>query len=240
MANDDRTEKATPRHRRRAREQGQVARSPDLAGSVVVAAGLFALSLLGPRIAAAGASSFRAILAQIADPARATSASGLDDLMHTAISVIVLAVAPVAGTCLAAGLLSGVAQVGFRPTPHSLKPDFRRVNPVSGMRNLFGPNALFEAVKAIAKVAVVGAVAALALLPGLRTTAAYVGIPPLALGTLSGASALSVAQHAAFAYLLIGLLDYVWRRRRHEKELRMTKQEVKDEHRQHGLPAEVK
>jgi flagellar biosynthesis protein FlhB len=240
MAHDDRTEKATPRHRRRAREQGQVARSPDLGGAAVVAAGLFAISLLGPRIASAGASSFRAILGQIANPARATSAAGLEDLMHTALSVILLSVGPIAGACMLAGVLSSVAQVGFRPSTHSLKADFRRINPASGAKNLFGPNAAFEAVKAVAKVAVVGAVAALALLPGLRTMAAYVGIPPLALGSISGSSALSVAQRAAFAYLLIGLIDYAWRRRRHERELRMTKQQVKDEQRQHGLPPEVK
>jgi flagellar biosynthesis protein FlhB len=240
MARDDRTEKATPRQRRRAREQGQVARSPDLGGSVVVAVGLFALSLLGPKIAASGAGAFREIFSHIANPTQATSAAGLADLMRTALSVIALAVAPVAGACLVAGVLTSVAQVGFKPSPQSLKPDFRRLNPASGIKNLFGPNAIFEAVKAVAKVAVVGAVAALALLPGLRTMAAYVGVSPLALGATSGSSALSVAQRAALAYLLIGLVDYAWRRRRHERQLRMTKQQVKEEQRQHGLPPEVK
>ncbi|HTU79822.1 MAG TPA: EscU/YscU/HrcU family type III secretion system export apparatus switch protein [Solirubrobacteraceae bacterium] len=240
MPREDRTEKATPRHRRRAREKGQVARSPDLGGAVVVAVGLFTLSLLGPKIADSSASAFREILGQIANPIHATSADGLDDLLHSALSVIVLAVAPVAGACMAAGALTSVAQVGLRPTPQALKPDFRRINPASGLRNLLGPNAVFEAVKATVKVAVVGAVAALALLPGLRSLAAYVGISPLALGAIAGTSALSVAQHAAFAYLLIGLLDFAWRRRRHERQLRMTKQEVKDEARQHGLPPEVR
>jgi len=240
MPREERTEKATPKHRKRAREKGQVARSPDLGGSVVLAVGLFALSLLGPRIVGDAASTFRQMLGQIAHPARATTASGLDDLMHTALSTFLLAVAPVALACMSAGALAGVAQVGFRPTAYVLKPDFRRINPASGARNLFGPNAIFEALKAIAKVAVVGAVAALALLPGLTGLAADVGISPYSLGVQSGSSALGVAQHAAFAYLLIGVLDYAWRRRRHEHQLRMTKQEVKDEVRQYGVSAEVK
>jgi flagellar biosynthetic protein FlhB len=240
MARDDRTEKATPKHRKRAREKGEVARSPDLGGSVVVTVGLLAISMLGPQIAEAAASALRGFLGEISNPAQATSAAGLDGLMHSALSVIVIAVAPVAGACMAAGVLANVAQVGFHPAPQALKPDFRRINPVSGFKNLVGPNALFEALKAIAKVSVVGAVAALALLPGLQGIAAYVGISPLALGTISGTSALSVAQHAAFAYLLIGLIDFAWRRHRHEQKLRMTKQEVKDENRQHGLPPEVK
>jgi flagellar biosynthetic protein FlhB len=51
---------------------------------------------------------------------------------------------------------------------------------------------------------------------------------------------LGIAQRAALAYLAIGLIDYVWQRYRHEKQLRMTKQEVKDEFKQHGLPPEVR
>jgi flagellar biosynthetic protein FlhB len=240
MAREERTEKATPRQRKRAREKGQVARSPDLGGAVVVAVGLFALSLLGPKIAEAGASAFRSILGQISNPTHALSAAGLEGLLHTALSVIVIAVAPVAGACMVAGVLTSVAQVGFRPSVQSLKPDFRRINPVSGARNLFGPNAIFEAIKAVVKVGIVAAVAALALLPGLTSMAAYVGISPLALGTVAGTSAAAVAQHAALAYLLVGLVDYAWRRRRHEHQLRMTKQEVKDESRQHALPPEVR
>jgi flagellar biosynthesis protein FlhB len=240
MAREERTEKATPKHRQRAREKGQVARSPDLSGSLVLIAGLLALSVMGPKIVESGATTFRETLRDVATPAHATSAAGISELMHTALSTIVLAVVPVAGACLLAGLLGGVAQVGFKPTAQALKFDFRRINPSAGARNLFGPNAIFEALKAIVKVAVVGLVAGLAVLPGLTTLAAKVGMQPDALGALMGASALSIAQHAAMAYLVIGLLDYAWRRHRHEKQLRMTKQEVKEETRQYSISAEVK
>jgi flagellar biosynthesis protein FlhB len=52
--------------------------------------------------------------------------------------------------------------------------------------------------------------------------------------------AMGVAEHAALAYLVIGALDYGWRRYRHEQELKMTKQQVRDEARQYGVSAEVK
>jgi flagellar biosynthetic protein FlhB len=240
MPRDERTEKATPKHRKRAREKGQVARSGDLGGSLVLIAGLLALSLMGPRIVEGATTSFREILGEIAHSGQATRAAGLEQLMHSALSTIALAVAPIAAVCMLTGVLAGVAQVGVRPTGHSLRPDFRRINPASGLRNLLGPNTIFEAFKAIAKIAVVGAVAALALLPGLSTLAARVGMPPAALGVLLGQSALSIAQHAAFAYLVIGLLDYAWKRRRHEQMLKMTKQQVKDEARQYGVSSEIK
>jgi flagellar biosynthesis protein FlhB len=238
MANQDRTEKATPKHRERARKKGQVARSADVGGSLVLAAGLFAISLLGPSIVSSCQAAFRQILAEIADPARAVSAASLKGLMYTALSTIALAVGPVAGICLATGTLSGVAQVGFHPTPVTL--DFRRINPLSGVRNIFGPNLVFEALKAFAKVAVVGLVAGLALIPGLTSLASEVGLPPGALGLVMGHRALAIAQRAALAYLLIAAVDYAWQRRRHEHKLRMTKQELKDEMRQYGLPAEVR
>ena len=121
MAREERTEKATPKHRQRAREKGQVARSPDLGGSTVLIAGLFAISLMGPRIVDAGAATFREIFAKIANPDRALSAAGLNGLLHSALATIALAVAPVAGACLLAGLATGVAQVGFKPNAQGAK-----------------------------------------------------------------------------------------------------------------------
>ncbi|HTA16018.1 MAG TPA: EscU/YscU/HrcU family type III secretion system export apparatus switch protein [Solirubrobacteraceae bacterium] len=240
MAQDDRTEKATPKHRKRAREKGQVARSTDLGGSLVLIAGLFAISITGPAIVAAGAATFREILSEIARPGRATTAAGLSELMHSTLTTIALTVGPIAAACVVTGVLASVAQVGLRPSVQTLKPDFRRINPVSGLRNLLSPNLIFEAVKAIAKVGVVGLVAGLALVPGLQGLASKVGISPQALGLIFGQQALGIAQRVAFAYLAIGLLDYGWKRYRHEKQLRMTKQQVKDEARHYGVSNEVK
>lgn len=240
MPREERTEKATPKHRERARKKGQVARSPDVSGALVLVAGLLAISLTGSAIVNATAASFREIFSQIAAPGRATSAAGLEGLLNTTRSTIIAAVGPIAGICVAAALVAGVGQVGFRPTAQALKPDFRRINPVSGAKNLLGANLVFETLKAVAKVSIVGGVAALVLLPGLTSLASVVGIQPYALGVLFGQRAEGVAEHAAFAYLAIGAIDYAWKRRRHVKELMMTKQEVKDETRQYGVSAEVK
>jgi len=54
----------------------------------------------------------------------------------------------------------------------------------------------------------------------MTSLASKVGITPRALGSLMGQRAAEIAQHAAFAYLLIGLLDYAWKKHRHEKQLR--------------------
>ncbi len=240
MAQEDRTEKATPKHRKRARGKGQVARSADVGGSLVIAGGLFAITLLGPAVVGSAQAAFREILAEIATPGKATTAAGLHSLMEVGLTTLELTVGPIAAVCLGAGLLAGSAQVGFPPAPKALALDFKRINPVSGARNLFGPNLLFEALKAVTKIAVVGGVAALAIVPGMSALASEVGISPGALGAVMGQRGMAIAQHATFAYLAIAVVDYAWQRRRTEHKLRMTKQEVKDEQRQYGLPAEVK
>ncbi|HXA55711.1 MAG TPA: EscU/YscU/HrcU family type III secretion system export apparatus switch protein, partial [Solirubrobacteraceae bacterium] len=234
------TEKATPRRRARARKEGQLARSADVGGSLVLAGGLFAIALLGPSVVSSVGAAFREILAEIAVPGRATSAAGLHSLLDVGLTTIASTAGPIAAVCLGAGLLAGAGQVGFRPALRPLQLDFKRINPVSGARNLFGPNAVFETLKAVAKIAVVGGAAALAIVPGMSALAAEVGLPPGALGFAMSARGMAIAQRAAGAYLVIAAIDYLWQRHRHEQGLRMTKQELKDELRQHGLPAEVK
>jgi len=240
MAREERTEQPTGKHRENARKKGQVARSADVSGSLTLIAGLFALSLMGPRIADSMTGVFRDVLARIAHPQAVSTAAGLKELMDTALQTIATTVGPVAGVCVITGLAAGAAQVGLRPNPQALKLDFSRINPANGMRNFAGPNVLFEALKAIAKVAVVGVVAGLALLNGLNGLVVLVGISPAALGSLFASRAMGIAEHAALAYLVIAAVDYIQKRRRHEKQLKMTKQQVKDEARQYGVSGEVK
>ncbi len=240
MAGEDRTEKATPKHREKARKQGQIARSSDLNGAIVLIAGIVTIAAMGPHIAESIGNCMRAMLADIAHPRSVTSAAGLSSLLKLALSTVALTVGPVAGACMVAAILSGVAQVGFRPRLSGLKIDPHRISPLGGAKNLFGPNILFETGKATTKVLIVGAVAAMSLLPDMTGLASKVGIPPLAFGGLAGGSALGVAERAAFAYALIGLIDYAWQRRRNERAMRMTKQEVKEEVRQHNISAELK
>lgn len=217
-----------------------MARSPDLSGAVVLLAGMFTVVMTGTKVAGSAAASLHEILSRIAHPGRATTAAGLSELMHSALSTVIACVGPVALACVGGALVVGVTQAGLRPAGEALKPDFRRINPLSGARNLFSANLAFEALKAIVKVAAVGAVAALVLLPGLTTLATTVGISPGALASLSAHRAATIAEAAGFAYLVIGIVDYVWKRHRHERKLRMTKQEVRDEARQHGVSGEVK
>jgi flagellar biosynthetic protein FlhB len=240
MASHDKTEKATPKRRKEARKQGQVAKSTDLNGAVVLGAGLVGVMFVGPRVVEGTASSMRAILAQISNPAAATSAAGLHGLAQIGLHTILTTVAPIAGMCVAAAFVVNVAQVSFRPSFAAIKPNFKKVNPMMGFKNVFGTRMFFEGGKALTKVGAVGVVVALALLPQLTSLGATLGTPPAALGKMLTSSALGIAQRAAAAYLLIGIIDFIYQKWRLNKSLKMTKQEVKEEHKSHQLPPEVR
>jgi flagellar biosynthetic protein FlhB len=235
----DRTEKATPKRRADARREGQVARSSDLAGAVVLLAALGALTAFGAGIVGGLGEAMRGMLSDAARPSD-VSAAGLGPLLASAGLAIVVATAPVALACLLAGLGVNIAQVGLRFSPAGLKPDPKRINPIQGAKNLFGTNALVETVKSSGKVAVVGAIAALALLPNLTDLAALVGIQPPALGAEIAARVAGIAWKAGLAYLLIAAGDVIWQRRRLEKQLRMGKEEVKREQKDESISPELR
>jgi flagellar biosynthetic protein FlhB len=239
MAAGDKTEKATPKRRSEARKKGQVAKSADLNGAVVMFAALFALSATAPHLVETLQTSLRDAFGLISTP-DVVNHRGLGPLITHQARSAGLAAAPVIFTCVAAAVLVNVIQVGAKPHLGALKPDPKRLNPLQGFKTIYGPNALFEGAKNIVKVAAVGAVTALAVLPKLDELAALVGLPPSELLPTLAHTVLSIAQRAGFAYLVIGVLDYAYQRHRHEKSLKMDKQEVKEEHKSNELPPEVR
>jgi flagellar biosynthetic protein FlhB len=235
----DKTEKATPKRREEARKKGQVAKSADLNGALVLLAALFALSATAPHLVEVLMRDMSDAFGLISSP-EVVDHRGLGPLISQQGRSAALAALPVIGVCLMTAILVNVAQVGGRPRLQALKPDPKRLNPLQGAKNIFGPNAMFEGAKNVVKVAVVGAVTALAVLPKLDEFAALVGLPPAELMPTLAHTVIGIAQRAAMAYLLIGLIDYVYQRRRHDKSLRMDKQEVKEEHKSNELPPEIR
>jgi flagellar biosynthetic protein FlhB len=239
MAANEKTEKATPKRRDEARKKGQVARSADLNGAVVMLAGLTALAAAGGMIAGRMRDGLTGALTQIASPG-VVDKKGVGTLLTDAMVDVGLSVAPVFAACLVAGVAASLLQVGFKPSAKAAMPDPKRINPLQGAKNLLGPNALVEGGKSIVKVAAVGLIVFAALAPEIPTLGALVGIEPQQLATRLVDSVKGIAQRAAIAYLAIGLADVFWQKFRHEKSLRMDLQEVKEEQKQQQLPAEVR
>jgi flagellar biosynthetic protein FlhB len=235
----DKTEKATPKRHGEARKKGQVAKSQDLNASVVLLASLGILAGYGPRLVDQMKTSMSDSLALIAHPQVVTS-KGLGGVLSTTMGGAAKAVMPIALTCLVAGVLTNVAQVKWRPSAQAIKPQMSKLNPVNGLKQLLGVRSLFETGKSILKLAVVALVAAMSVAPKLPEIGALVGTPPQDLmGTLAH-MVLGIAERAGAAYLLIAFVDYAWQKWRFGKDMKMTKEDVKEEAKQAHQPAEVR
>lgn len=239
MAADNKTEKATPKKKSEARKKGQVARSTDLNTALVMLAATAALIWLAPMLLRNYQDLVREGLAFAADPSLA-SESGLRVIVRWGIEKGVLLVLPLALSVMVAGVLTTAAQIGVKVTPQSLKPSIQKINPLPGFKRIFGKDGLVEALKSLAKVATIAGVGFFTLWPDLPRLATLVGLSPHEILVTLASMVKGIALRVGLAFLVIGVLDLIWQRRKHEKQLKMSKDEVKQEARQADLPPEVR
>ena len=224
---EGRTEQATPKRRQELRRKGQVARSAELPqGVVLVAAVLFLPSTIRHlastlvvdwQLALGRASSYQ--------PSAAVALLG-GSLLHA-----FTAVAPLVGVMAGASVVSQVAVSGARPNPAHLKPKLERISINKGLRRMVSKQVLWELARTVAKLSALAFVA-------YGTWQAGVGRLLSGTGTLDasiGATVTAITgllRRVAVLAVLIGIVDAAVALRRHRKQTRMTKQEVKDEYRQ--------
>ena len=115
MAND-KTEKATPKKKEDARKKGQVAKSADVNGAAVLLAGLFAMSMLGPKVMEQMRLAMLQVIALVARP-DVVEREGIGELFVMVGKHVGLAALPIAAVCFVAGLAAAAGQVGLKPTP---------------------------------------------------------------------------------------------------------------------------
>ncbi len=238
MAND-KTEKATPKRQEETRNKGQVAKSMDLGGSAVLLAGLLAIGAFGPKMIEAMKNFLSTALKTAATPDRIDGA-GLGEFIMQAVTVTFGAVVPIAVTCAIAAALIMAAQVGLKITPKAIKPDFKKMNPMSNAKQTFGPNALVELVKNVLKTSAVAIVVWIVLKPQVADVAVLVGLEPAALGNRMLDGIMKIARAAAVAYFVIGVGDYVWQKHKLDKSMKMDMHEIKEEFKSSELPPEVR
>jgi flagellar biosynthesis protein FlhB len=238
---ESRTEKPTGKRLSKARKDGQVAKSIEVNHTAVLIAAIVVLSLEAPRMVRQMLGIVHDGLSRSGRPQQLVEGGvGLHALYMWGFHSLATVLAPVLLAVAATGVAASVAQVGFRFSSKALQPSFARLNPASGLKRLVGPRALVELGKSLAKLAIIGGVAAAAVWTRVGSLAGLVGLPPgLLLGTM-GSMVMSIAIRVAAAMALIAAIDYGYQRRSFMRSLRMTKDEVKREAREADLAPEVR
>lgn len=226
---DARTEPPTARRRREARAEGQVARSNDLSSSVILLGGLLSLYFLGGRIFGRMVVVMRACLGNTDE-----SVIRPDSLMASgvaAISDVGISMLPMLGAVVVVSILISLIQVGWCPTLKPIKPRLDKLNPITGAKRLLiSPRTLVMTGMNLAKMTVVAAVAYFTLRARLADVVGAAGLDHIAVMLLMGKMLFDLAIRLSIVLFLLALIDYAYQRYQHEKGLKMTKQEVKDEY----------
>lgn len=229
-AYQDRTEQPTPKRRSEAREKGQIPRSRDLNASLVLLTGLSLLMVWGPWMGLRSAAMIKQGLAGLRP--ETLSPANLHLLFLHFAGLLATLLAPVFLGLFLASILANYLQGGWVFATQRLQPDLKRLDFFAGLKRLFSGNSLVELAKALAKVALISLVAYFSLRNQVPHLLPLLGQEAGQLAFYLKSSTLEVFSRIIAALMVLGFLDYFYQRHRHEKSLRMTKQEVKDEMRQ--------
>lgn len=234
----DRSEPATPFKLREAKKRGSVAKSMDLNSVFVVAALLGCLYLWSGRAATEqSALSGRLILQS---GSFAFSVTQTWAWVAMAITETLLTLVPLFGVIMAAGVLSSLVQHGPVFSAQPLKPDFKRLNPAAGLKRIFSKRALFELGKNILKLALFGWTIYLALRHCLPTLVQLLYVDAHAYGPRLLQEVGGVIFKLLLVMLVLALIDVLFTRWEYADKLRMSRRELRDEHKQREGDPKIK
>ena len=234
----DKTEKPTPRRKQKARQQGQVAKSADMNSVAVLLAGVFSLWLMGGFLYTQLSDLMRFMWSNLG-----TVHMDMAQAHQLAVSVLdhfLVTVLPVWLAVFAAALAMNIVQVGFMLAPTRIKPDLKKINPLTGLKRFASLKLLVDLGKNIGKLVVVGGVAyltfademdALPKLADMNTSSTMIYIVSVCF---------KIFWRSVLAMLVLALLDWAYQRYDFQKNLKMSKQEIKDEHKQTEGDPQVK
>ncbi len=226
----ERTELPTGRRRNEARQQGQVARSTDLSASIDLIGAAILIAVFG----GFGISGLAALLRRTLEgeaPGNALSIDAIQPILFQAFVDGAYVVGPVLLIMFAVGCFSHVMQVGWHVTMEPLKPNISRLNPVGGLKKFVNLRNLVKTAVSCVKLAIIGFVAYAVI---RKHMSGIVALPQL---TAAGAiyKVLSMGMELAtwllVMFLIIGIADFAYQKWQTTQDLRMTKQDVKEERR---------
>ncbi|GGK13639.1 flagellar biosynthetic protein FlhB [Caldalkalibacillus thermarum] len=224
----EKTEKATPRKREEVRRKGQVAKSSEVPTALILLFVFIVLYFTGDWIVTRFKTLYVKSLTQYIHQ-EVTSQMVPIIFRELSLEAAKLA-APVMLAALAAGLLGNYIQVGFLFSTDPLQMKLERINPLKGFKRIFSTRALVELLKSLIKITLIGTVVFTLLMHRreeiFQLSQASLGSTIALLGRYTFQIGLSVA----LILLFLSLLDYLYQKYEFEKNIRMSKQEVKDEH----------
>lgn len=226
----EKTEEATPKRREETREKGNVAKSRDLASIAVLGACLVYLYF--------GASTMASQLMDLMKVYFRKSgqmAVSMDNvhvlLLDFALKTFLLLI-PFLLVALLSGLIINILQVGFTFSAEAITPKFSKVDPIQGFQRLFSLRSLVEFLKNILKVAIVGTVAYQTVKGESNTIVPLMDYNVQDILAYIGQVSFKILYTTCWVLVILAILDFLYQKWEHEKSMKMSKQEIKEESKQ--------
>lgn len=224
----EKTEKATPKKRQETRKKGQVAKSMELSGSSVLLAGMFCLLVFGGYMKDRTVRLFTDIfinrLSMNVTPENVMSMFGEYGIQ------ILLLLAPIFVAVFVIALLVNYLQVGVLVTGEPLKMKFSKLDPIKGFKNIFSMRSLVEFLKSITKLAIIGFMVYSTIWAARGDLSALSNMSPDTIFHFTASVTTNLGLKIAVGLIVLAFLDYMYQRYDYEKNIRMSKQDIKDEY----------
>jgi flagellar biosynthetic protein FlhB len=223
----DKSQEPTPHRRQKAREEGNVAKSQDLASAAMLLAGMGALWMSGSALANFLAAYGRR---QLGGPAwLEADAAFATAQFQGAVGELARYLLPILGLILGAAIVVHLGQIGFFFLPSKVGMDVSRIDPLRALQRMFALDNVVRLVFALFKLAVIVGVAAASVYQDLPTILGLSGKPLPEIAATICQLMFWTAIKIGLALLILAIFDYGFQYWRHERDLRMTPQEVREE-----------
>jgi flagellar biosynthetic protein FlhB len=223
----EKTEKPTPQRLKKARKEGQIPRTQELGTWLGVAAA----SVLLPMLVGNAFEAVQKLFVQIGSVASNPEPTALSALMGQALIAFMTALLPMALGMMVVGT-AAAAQGGVTFATKSMKPTLKKLNPFPGIKKMFGMQGLWETTKALIKTAALGTVVIVTSDRAQALVSSAGALPLSAVAATFTDSAILMFRVVAVTGLIIAVADYVVVRMKTMKQLKMSKYEVTQEHKQ--------
>lgn len=232
FADSDKTEKPTPKKRREAREEGQILQSKEINTVVILFCCFIGLNIFGNFMYIQLERFMINIFNEINNVDKILDQNNLfNNYLRVATNLIII-ISPILAVAFMSSLIINYAQVGFLFTTKTLKLKLNRLNPIEGFKKIFSKRAFFELIKSILKIILVGYIAYNYIHGQIHRIVQYPNMESLETFINFTNLTYSFVMKILSILLILSIMDYIFQWREHEKNLMMTKQEVKEEYKQ--------
>jgi flagellar biosynthesis protein FlhB len=225
----DKTEDPTPHRMREAREKGQIAKSREITVAFVLLLSYFFFKYLGVNMWI-NLSSTATVILQYIPEARNFNVAFAGYILLLGMRAIALVVLPIFGIAFFSTFIAEAMQTGFVFTMDPLSPKIEKLNPLQGFKKMFGLQGIVELIKSLLKIGIVFYISYTVGKEELPNIVLLIEAQPWDALALGASIAYKIAIRVGIFYIVVAVLDYMYKRWEFMKNLKMTKQEVKEEY----------